>query len=88
MLYKILLELGIPPKVIRLVRMIMSDVRSKMKINQELTDDFEVSRGLKQGDGLAPTLFNLTLGHVMRKTIADRNAVIMYKSRLRGTRII
>jgi len=30
-----------------------------------MTDAFEISRGLKQDDGLAPTFFNLVLEHVI-----------------------
>ncbi|XP_071653719.1 uncharacterized protein [Temnothorax longispinosus] len=81
MLYKILLDFGIPPKLVRLIRMTMLNTRCKVKINQELTDAFEVARGLKQGDGLAPTLFNLVLEYVIRRTIVDTNATIMSKSR-------
>lgn len=34
-------------------------------INSELTDPFKILWGLKQGDGLAPKLFNLALQYVI-----------------------
>lgn len=34
--------------------------QGQVKIDGQLTDKFEIRQGLKQGDGLAPMLFNLT----------------------------
>jgi hypothetical protein len=39
-----------------------------------------VAQGLKQGDGKAPTLFNIVLEHVIRKTQVDTSSNICYKS--------
>ncbi|KAL1462186.1 hypothetical protein WDU94_014046 [Cyamophila willieti] len=42
-------------------RACMSESRCKVRINNKLTDSFEVKSGLKQGDCLSPILFNLIL---------------------------
>jgi hypothetical protein len=37
----------------------MKAAKARVKIQNNLTDHFEVKRGLKKGDGLAPLLFNM-----------------------------
>jgi hypothetical protein len=39
---------------------------------------FEIRYGLKQGDGLAPLLFNLVMELVVRNVTADRNDKLQY----------
>ena len=43
-----------------------------------MTELFEIRDGLKQGDGLAPLLFNLVMEHVERTVTADRNTKLQY----------
>jgi hypothetical protein len=50
-----------------------------VKVQTGLTDTFEIRQGLKQGDGLAPMLFNLALVYVIRKLPADANGTLEYK---------
>jgi len=38
-----------------------------VKIGTVMTGDFKVGTGLKQGDGLAPSIFNITLEYVIRQ---------------------
>jgi hypothetical protein len=45
-----------------------------------MTDGFEVRNGLKQGDGLAPNLFNLALEYVIRQLSLQTKSTIFYKS--------
>jgi hypothetical protein len=42
----------------------MTGTEAQVKVQTELTDTFEIRQGLKQGDGLAPMLFNLALEYV------------------------
>jgi hypothetical protein len=39
----------------------------------------QIRQGLKQGDGLAPMLFNVALEYVIRKLPADTNRTVEYK---------
>jgi hypothetical protein len=45
-----------------------------------MTDGFKVRNGLKQGDGLAPNLFNIALEYVIRQMSAHGKSTIFYKS--------
>jgi hypothetical protein len=65
--------MGIPNKLIRLVRSTMTETKAQVWIQGQLTEEFEVKQGIKQGDGLAPILFNLGLEHIIRKLSVSIN---------------
>jgi hypothetical protein len=44
------------------------------------TDGFKVGNGLKEGDGLAPNLFNTAMEYVIRQQSVQAQATIFYKS--------
>jgi hypothetical protein len=60
-LYNILLEYGIPKKLVRLIKMCLNETYSKVRIGKRLSDKFSTQNGLKQGDALSPLLFNFAL---------------------------
>jgi hypothetical protein len=66
-LYSILLEFGIPKKLVRLIKMCLNETYSKVRIGKLLSDKFPVQNGLKQGDGLSSLLFNFALQYAIRK---------------------
>jgi hypothetical protein len=53
-LYNILIEFGIPMKLVRLIKMCLIETYSKVRIGKHLSDSFPVQNGLKQGDALSP----------------------------------
>lgn len=65
-LYEALREMGIPRKLIRLVKLTMKDVRCQVRIQSDCSDVFTSNKGLRQGDGLACLLFNLALEKAVR----------------------
>jgi hypothetical protein len=65
-LYRIMHEFNIPHKLIRLVRATMRNSDAQVKIQALLTEPFKIRQGLKQGDGLAQSLFNLSLEYAMK----------------------
>ncbi|KAJ4451163.1 hypothetical protein ANN_02605 [Periplaneta americana] len=65
--YNILIELGIPKKLVRLIKMCLSETYSRVRIGQFLSDAFPILCGLKQGDALSPLLFNFALEYAIRK---------------------
>jgi len=79
-LYTIMLDFNIPRKLVRLTRLTMENSESRVNIQGNLTDPFKLNQGLKQGDGLAPMLFNLALEYAARKTTANTNAALLHKS--------
>jgi hypothetical protein len=66
-LYSILLEFGIPKKLVRLIKMCLSEIYSKIRVGKHLSDKFPIQNGLKQGDALSPLLFNFALKYAIRK---------------------
>jgi hypothetical protein len=66
-LYNILLEFGIPKKLVRLIKMHLNETYSKVCVGKLLSDKFPIQNGLKQGDALSPVLFNFALEYAVRK---------------------
>jgi sorting nexin-29 len=66
-LYNILMEFGIPMKLVRLIKMCLNETYSKVRIRKYLSDNFPVQNGLKQGDALSPLLFFFAVEYAIRK---------------------
>jgi hypothetical protein len=79
-LYAIMAFFGIPNKLIRLTKATMEDSTYHVKIGTTMTDGFKVRNGLKQGDGLAPNLFNIALEYIIRQLTVQTKSTIFYKS--------
>ncbi|KAJ4426446.1 hypothetical protein ANN_27260 [Periplaneta americana] len=62
-----LIEFGIPNKLVRLIKMCLSETYSRVRIGQFLSDAFPIHCGLKQGDALSLLLFNFALEYAIRK---------------------
>jgi sorting nexin-29 len=66
-LYNILLEFGVPTKLVRLIKMCLIETYNKDRVGKLLSDKFPLQNGLKQGDALSPLLFNFALHCAIRK---------------------
>jgi sorting nexin-29 len=55
-LYNILIESGIPLKLVKLIKMCLNEIYSKVCKGKHLSDSFPIQNGLKQGDALSPLL--------------------------------
>jgi hypothetical protein len=51
-LYNILVEFGIPKKLVRLIKMCLNETYSKVRVGKLLPDKFPIQNGLKQGDAI------------------------------------
>ena len=71
---------GIPDKLIRLTKATMENSTYHVKRGTVMTDGFKVGTGLKQGDGLAPNLFNIALENVIRQLSVQTTSTIFHKS--------
>jgi len=60
-LYNILVEYGIPKKLVRLIKMCPTATYSRVRVGKNLSDIYPIRNGLKQGDTLSPLLFNFAL---------------------------
>ena len=60
-LYNILIEFGIPKKLVTLIKMCLTETYSRVRVGKNLSEMFPIRNGLKQGDALSPLLFNFAL---------------------------
>jgi hypothetical protein len=67
LLYNILIEFGVPIKLVRLIIMYSNETHKKVRICTYMSDTFPIQNGLKQGDALSPLLFNFSLEYAIRK---------------------
>ena len=65
-LYNILIEFGIPMKLVRLIKMCVIETYSRVRVGEHLSDMFPIRNGLQQGDALSPLLFNFALEYAIR----------------------
>jgi len=65
-LYNILFEFGIAMKLVRLIKMCLTEKCSRVQIGKNLANMFPIRNGLKQGDALSPLLFNFALEYAIR----------------------
>jgi hypothetical protein len=64
-LYNILLEFGIPKKLVRLIKMCVNETYSNVPVGKHLSDKFSIQNGLKR-EALSPMLFNFALEYAIR----------------------
>jgi hypothetical protein len=66
-LYNMLIEFGVPMKLVRVIKMCLNETYSKVYKGKYLSDSFPIRNGLKQGDDLSLLFFNFALEHAIRK---------------------
>ena len=66
-MYNILIEFGIPKKLVRLIKMCMNKTYSTVQIGKHLSDMFPIRKSLKQRNALSPLLFNFDLQYTIRR---------------------
>jgi sorting nexin-29 len=64
-LYNILIEFGVPTKLVRLIKMCLNETYIKVCVHKHSSESFPIQNGLKQGDDLSPLLFNFALEHAI-----------------------
>jgi len=74
-LYKILIEFGIPRKLVRLVKMSLTETCSRVRVGKNVSDRFPIRNGLKQGDALSPMLINFALQYAIRRVQVNRDGL-------------
>jgi hypothetical protein len=74
-LYNILIEFGIPTKLVRLIKMCLTETYSRVRVGKNLFEMFPNRNGLKQGDALSPLLFNFALEYAIMRDQVNKDGL-------------
>ena len=80
-LWIMLLKLGFPGHFTNLISALHTGMKASVKLKGELSDQFQVNNGVKQGCVLAPTLFSIFLSVVLQHAFHDCNKGVWIQSR-------
>ncbi|KAH0818455.1 hypothetical protein GEV33_004336 [Tenebrio molitor] len=65
-------QMKIPEKLIKLTKMTMDNSRARISTTECVTNEINIERGVRQGDALSTTLFNIALGGAIKAAGLDR----------------
>jgi hypothetical protein len=74
-LYNILIEIGMPMKLVRLIKLCLKETCNRVRVGKHLSDMFSLRNSLKQGDALKPLLFNFALEYAIRRVHVNGGSV-------------
>ena len=72
-LYNILIELSVPKKLVRLIKMCLTETYSRVRVGKNLPNVFPIRNGLKQGDALSSLLSIFALEYAIRRVQVNQN---------------
>jgi hypothetical protein len=74
-LNNILIEFGIPMKLVRLIKICLSETYCRVRLGKHLSDTFPIKNGLKQGDALSPLHFNFASECAIRRVQTNQEGL-------------
>lgn len=79
-IFKAMKELGVSEELIKLTKMTLTSTYNRVKYKQQKSNKYESNIGLKQGDPLSTTLFNIVLEVIFRRSNIKMNKTILNSS--------
>ena len=85
--WQILEHLGCPQKFLDMVIQLHEDQRGQIRLNVDLSEPFHISKGVKQGCVLTPTLFSIFFSLMLKQAIEglDDEDVFYVRYHLEGS---
>ena len=83
-LFKALEKIGCPPKLHSMIESFHSNMKGTVQFNGNLSEDFEIRSGVKQGCVLAPTLFGIFFALVLRHAFGTSQEGVYLRTRSDG----
>ncbi|CAF3398890.1 unnamed protein product [Rotaria socialis] len=71
LLWKVCRGYSISDKLIRLLKLLHSKTKARVRINGELSESFEMETGVLQGGIISPMLFNIFFDYVIRRVTEE-----------------
>jgi len=77
-LYSVLIKFGIPKKLVRLIKLCLTETYNRVRLGKNLSDIFPVRNGLKKRDALSSLLFNSALDCAIRRVQVNKDGLKFY----------
>ena len=71
----VLIKFGTPVKLVRLIKLCLNEIYSRVRVGKHHSDMFSVKNGVKTGDALTQLLFNLDLKYAIRRVQVNQEGM-------------